>query len=341
MGTRGTQLTLATRGSSVGRRQAAMVTERLAERRIGAEVVEADGDLFERVRAGDCDAAVHPLGDIDPADLVVAAVLERGSAGDALVTPDGTRLADLPAGATVGVSSPRRRAQVLAERPDLDVERLEGSVDERVERLLAPARKREYQRRLEAAGELDTPDDTDEETDREYDRTPEEWFDDLAEVERRALEREVDREYDAACLSMAALDWGGLRSSLAVEALDTGSFVPAPGQGIVAVTAPDGETAARIHDAIDHPPTRVVATVERAVLAELGGSHAPVGVHARLQGAVVTTTVRALSPDGTESVTGTRELPVERHAEAAREFAADLADRGARALVERAGATGR
>jgi len=315
-----------------------MVTEQLAGRRIGTEVVEDDAP-FERVRTGDCDAAVHPLGGIpDPADLVVAAVLERGVAGDALVTPDGTRLADLPAGATVGVSSPRRQAQLLAERPNLAVERLEGPVEERVERLLAPARKREYQRRLEAAGELDPPD---EETDREYDRTPEEWFDDLAEIERRALEREVDREYDAACLSMATLEWGGLRRSLAAEALDTGSFVPAPGQGIVAVTAPDGETAARVHGAIDHPPTRVVATVERTVLSELGGDRAPVGVHARLQGAVVTTTVRALSPDGTESVTGTRELPVERHAEAAREFAADLADRGARTLVERAGATGR
>lgn len=333
MGTRGTELRLATRGSSVGRRQAGIVTERLAERRIGVEVVE-DDDPSERARAGDCDAAVCPLGDLPtgPTDLVVAAVLERGSAGDALVTPDGTRFADLPAGATVGVSSPRRRAQLLAERPDLTVERLTGPVGERVERLLAPAREREFQRRLEAAGELDGEGD---DIDREYDRTPDEWFEALAEIERRALEREVDREFDAACLSMAALDWSGLRRSLAVEALDTRSFVPAPGQGIVAVTAPDGGTATRIHDAIDHPPTRVVATVERTVLAELGGDNAPVGVHARLQGAVVTTTVRALSPDGEESVTGTRELPVQRHAEAAREFAADLADRGAVSLLER------
>ena len=370
MGTRGTDLELATRGSTLARRQAGMVTQRLAERRIGVDLVEVEttGDqlqdelihrlgttgafvrsLDERVLAGDLDGAVHSMKDMpteQPDDLVVAAVLERGPPGDVLVTPDGTSLRDLPRGATVGTSSLRRQAQLLAERPALEIEGLRGNVETRVEKLLAPERKREYQRRLEAAGEFDSDGEADGASDADsdsqdgsagYDRTPAEWFEDLSEIERRALEREVDEEYNAICLAAAGLEWSGLLEHLEVEHLDTRSFVPAPAQGVVAVTARDGETAERIHSAIDHPPTRVAATVERTVLAELGGGcAAPVGVYARLQGAVVTTTVRVLSRDGTEEVTETRELPVERHVEAAVAFAADLADRGAADLVERA-----
>ena len=361
MGTRGTGLELATRGSELARRQAGTVTQRLAERRIGADLVEVEttGDqpgttgacvhsLDRRVLAGELDGAVHSMKDMpteQPDELVVAAVLERGSAADVLVTPGGTRLDGLPAGAVVGTSSLRRQAQLLARRPDLDIVGLRGDVDTRVERLLAPTLQREHRRRLEAAGEFEgaETDDTgdsggDTDTDgREYEQTPEEWFDSLTEVERRALGREVDTEYDALCLAAAGLERSGLERGLATERLDPRSFVPAPAQGAIAVTAVDGETADRIHDAIDHPPSRVAVTVERTVLAELGGgSVAPVGVYARLQGSVVTTTARVLSRDGTEEHSATRELPVERHAEAAAAFGADLAADGATKLVEQA-----
>lgn len=360
MSARGGKLELATRGSEFARRQASTVTRKLAERRITAELVEVEttGDqpreelvhelgitgafvrsLDERVLAGELDGAVHPMKNMptdQPDELVVAAVPERGSAGDVLVTPDGTALSDLPGGATVGTSSPRRRAQLLADHPDLEMVGLRGNVDTRVEKLLAPTRQREHERRLEAAGELHNEGD-DAATDREYDRTPQEWFEGLSEIERRALGREVETEYDAICLAAAGLERTGLLEPLPVERLDPGSFVPAPAQGAVAVTALDGETAVRVHDAVDHPPTRVEVTVERTVLSELGGDCvAPLGVHARLQGAVVTTTARVFSRDGTETVQGTRKLPVESHAEAATAFAADLVDRGAAELVERA-----
>ena len=361
MGTRGTGLELATRGSELARRRAGTVTQRLAERRIGADLVEVEttGDqpgttgacvhsLDRRVLAGELDGAVHSMKDMpteQPDELVVAAVLERGSAADVLVTPGGTPLDGLPAGAVVGTSSLRRQAQLLARRPDLDIVGLRGNVGTRVERLLAPTLQREHRRRLEAAGEFEgaETDDTgdsggDTDTDgREYEQTPEEWFDSLTEVERRALGREVDTEYDALCLAAAGLERSGLERGLATERLDPRSFVPAPAQGAIAVTAVDGETADRIHDAIDHPPSRVAVTVERTVLAELGGgSVAPVGVYARLQGSVVTTTARVLSRDGTEEHSATRELPVERHAEAAAAFGADLAADGATKLVEQA-----
>jgi hydroxymethylbilane synthase len=366
MSARGMELELATRGSHLARRQANTVTQLLAERRITAELVEVEttGDqlreelihrlgttgafvrsLDERVLSGELDGSVHSMKDMpteQPDELVVAAVPERGTPGDVLVTPNGTPLADLPEAATVGTSSLRRGAQLLADRPDLDIAGLRGNVDTRVEKLLAPARQREHERRLAAAGELDEEatdgsDEADAETDGEFDRSPQEWFEGLSEVERRALGRDVDTEYDAICLAAAGLERSGLLDGVPVERLDPRSFVPAPAQGAIAVTALEGETARRIHSAIDHPPSRVEVTVERAVLAELGGGCvAPVGVHARLQGAVVTTTARILSRDGTEEVCETRELPVERHAGAAAEFAADLATEGAAELVERA-----
>jgi len=366
MSARGMELELATRGSHLARQQANRVTQLLAERRITAKLVEVEttGDqlrdelihrlgttgafvrsLDERVLSGNLDGSIHSMKDMpteQPDELVVAAVPERGTPGDVLVTPNGTPLADLPEAATVGTASLRRGAQLLADRPDLDIAGLRGNVDTRVEKLLAPARQREHERRLAAAGELDEEgtdgsDETDVETDGEFDRSPQEWFEELSEVERRALGRDVDTEYDAICLAAAGLERSGLLDGLPVERLDPRSFVPAPAQGAIAVTALEGETAQRIHSAIDHPPSRVEVTVERAVLAELGGGCvAPVGVHARLQGAVVTTTARILSRDGTEEVCETRELPVERHAGAATEFAADLAAEGAAELVERA-----
>jgi hydroxymethylbilane synthase len=354
---RGTTMRLATRGSDLARRQAGTVKERLQQRRLTVELVEVEttGDqlreelihrlgttgafvrsLDQQVIDGELDAAVHSMKDMptdQPDDLVVAGIPERAAATDVLVTPDGTSLSDLPRGATVGTSSLRRGAQLLAERDDLTIEPLRGNVDTRVEKLLAPSLTGEYTARLDAA-EADEDDDAEYP---DYDQTVEEWFDGLAEIERRALERDVDVEYDAICLAEAGLDRSGLLHHVAYQRLDPAEFVPAPGQGAIAVTALDGETAERIHDVVDHPPTRVETTVERTILAELGGGCvAPVGIHGRLQGEVVTTTVRVLSKDGSEEVTATRDLPVQRHAEAAREFAADLAEQGAKRLIEEA-----
>ncbi len=374
MSDRGRTVRVGTRGSDLALRQAATVKEILERRRLSVELVEVEtrGDqlrdelihrlgttgafvraLDEKVLSGEIDAAVHSMKDVptdQPDELVVAGIPERGPAADLLVTPDGRGLDELPDGATVGTSSLRRRAQVLAARPDLEVEGLRGNVDTRVEKLLAPVLQREHEARLEAAD--GTTDDTDENGDgkgkdegareddtegAEYERTVEEWFDDLAEIERRALEREVDAEYDAIVLAEAGVTRSGLDHHVPHVRLDPTEFVPAPGQGALAVTAVDGELAEQFHEILDHPPTRVAVTVERTVLAELGGGCvAPMGVHARLQGEVVLAAVSVLAQDAGRTVTATRELPVERHAEAARAFAADLADRGAAELVEEA-----
>ena len=70
-----------------------------------------------------------------PEGLVIAAVLDRADARDALVTAKAAGLDDLPRGARVGTSSLRRQAQLLAARPDLNIETLRGNVDTRLRRL--------------------------------------------------------------------------------------------------------------------------------------------------------------------------------------------------------------
>ncbi|WP_255194825.1 hydroxymethylbilane synthase [Halorarius litoreus] len=345
-----TEIRLATRGSHLAMRQAAAVQEALSTRRRSVDLVEVstEGDrvrdelihrlgktgafvraLDERVLEGDCHGAVHSMKDMPtefPDGLVVAGVPERAAPGDVLVTPDGATLDELPDGAVVGTGSLRRRAQLLAARPDLDIEPIRGNVDTRVEKLLAPSLQREHERRVDA----------EESGDASYQETVEPWFEDLSEIERTALEREVDTEFDALVLAEAGLDRAGLLHHLEYQRLDATEFVPAPGQGAIAVTAVDGEDADHINH-IDHSRTRVETTVERTVLAELnGGCVAPIGVHATLRGSYVHTVARVLNRDGTEEVKETRDLPVERHPSAARKFAADLADRGAADLVAEA-----
>jgi hydroxymethylbilane synthase len=71
-----------------------------------------------------------------PDSLVLGAILERGDSRDALVVRDGgDGLSGLASGARVGTSSLRRRAQLLAVRPDLEVLDLRGNVDTRLRKL--------------------------------------------------------------------------------------------------------------------------------------------------------------------------------------------------------------
>lgn len=129
LGTRGSDLALAQARSVAGKLDAEIV------------VVEsgADRDFVSALRAallaGDVDAAVHSYKHLPVADadgLVIAAVPKRGDARDALCARDGLALDDLPPGARVGTGSPRRRAQLLARRRDLDVREIRGDVASRL-----------------------------------------------------------------------------------------------------------------------------------------------------------------------------------------------------------------
>jgi hydroxymethylbilane synthase len=345
---------LATRGSDLALRQATQVQSRLSDHRIEADLreVQTQGDRIEDALIQDLgktgafvreldrlvmdesvDGAVHSMKDVpteEPEEIVIAAVPARGPIGDVLVSPERDTLNELPSGAVVGTSSLRRGAQLQSRRPDLTIEPLRGNVDTRLEKALAPTLQDEHEARLEAEENEDVaPPDS---------QSAEEWFDSLAEIERAALGREVEAEYDAIVLAKAGLVRSRLLDAVPTHDLPVETHVPAAGQGALAVAAHEGtEVAEAIHTALDHPPTRVATTTERVVLEALGaGCVAPLGVHATLQGDVVQTTVQVLSQDGSEELTERRALEVESYAEDAGAFAADLADRGAAELIEEA-----
>ncbi len=86
---------------------------------------------------GEIDVAVHSLKDVTVTlekHLVLAAYMPREDPRDCLIGPAAT-LADLPPGAVVGTSSLRRRAQVLACRPDLRPVTFRGTVQTRLRKL--------------------------------------------------------------------------------------------------------------------------------------------------------------------------------------------------------------
>lgn len=146
---------IGTRGSALALAQAQTVASRL-----GAElvVIESEGDrstaslaslggagvfaaaLREALLAGEVDAVVHSFKDLPTAPtpgLSIGAVPARVDARDALCARDGLTLAALPAGSRIGTGSPRRRAQLLSRRPDLDVIDVRGNVDTRLGRVTA------------------------------------------------------------------------------------------------------------------------------------------------------------------------------------------------------------
>lgn len=155
------KLTIATRKSRLALWQAEHVAARLRELHPGRTVellplstrgdelldrslAEVGGkglflkELERAMQAGEADLAVHSLKDM-PVELepgfALAAVLERADPADALVSPQYDSLDALPAGARVGTSSLRRRAQLEALRPDLHIGNLRGNVNTRLAKL--------------------------------------------------------------------------------------------------------------------------------------------------------------------------------------------------------------
>jgi hydroxymethylbilane synthase len=222
-------LRVGTRGSALALAQARWVAARLPGETELVEIATA-GDA--QPGAGDksrwtaalewallhdaIDIAVHSAKDV-PGELAegtaIVAVPPRADAHDVVV-------GDLRPGARVGTSSLRRRAQLLASRPDLEVVELRGNVDTRLRKL-------------------------------------------------------ADGEVDALVLAAAGLARLG-RSDVAAVPLEGDMFVPAAGQGFLAVQALAGSSLAAVDDADAH----AALDAERAVVARLGAScHTPVGVN--------------------------------------------------------------
>jgi len=95
-------------------------------------------ELDEALLQRRVDFAVHSLKDVPsklPEGLALAAVPKREDPSDALVAHPPRPFSELPQGARIGTSSPRRKAQLLAARPDLSVLEARGNVDTRIRRL--------------------------------------------------------------------------------------------------------------------------------------------------------------------------------------------------------------
>lgn len=93
------------------------------------------GALRAALLAGDCDLVVHSLKDLPTAPepgLEIGATPKRADARDALCARDELTFDTLPEGARVGTGSPRRVAQILARRPDLEVVDIRGNIDTRL-----------------------------------------------------------------------------------------------------------------------------------------------------------------------------------------------------------------
>jgi hydroxymethylbilane synthase len=144
-------LRLGTRGSPLALRQAELVAEAIGGE-VETVVLRTGGDLGvgadkrrwvdtieAALLAGEIDLAVHSAKDL-PAELAqgleIAASPAREDPRDALCG-GAAAVGALPAGARVGTSSLRRRAQLLALRDDLDVVDLHGNLDTRLARLAA------------------------------------------------------------------------------------------------------------------------------------------------------------------------------------------------------------
>jgi hydroxymethylbilane synthase len=152
IGTRGSDLALAQAHWTAGALEAAVPGIR-----VEITIIKSRGDQVQNVPLtqlggkgvftkelenalldGSIDLAVHSLKDLPtdlPRGLCVAAVPEREDPRDALVTREGGGLDSLPAGAVVGTSSLRRKALLLARRPDLVMRDIRGNVPTRLKKL--------------------------------------------------------------------------------------------------------------------------------------------------------------------------------------------------------------
>lgn len=155
-------LRIATRGSELALWQARFVADQLRPwlepRAVDLVVLETTGDVQQvssltqiggqgvftkeiqrAVLDGRADLAVHSLKDLPTTatpGLELAAVPPRAPTGDAFISHKYKRFADLPHGARLASGSPRRRAQLWQQRPDLRIDDLRGNVDTRLRKLV-------------------------------------------------------------------------------------------------------------------------------------------------------------------------------------------------------------
>lgn len=95
-------------------------------------------ELDEMLLADEADIAIHSAKDLPyplPVGLEIIALTRKLDGSDSLVVGEGlpTRLSDLPKGAVIGTSSPKRKQELEALRNDLTVKSIRGTIEERIE----------------------------------------------------------------------------------------------------------------------------------------------------------------------------------------------------------------
>ncbi len=200
---------------------------------VGVFVKELEAALLRQ----EIDLAVHSLKDLPSKisdGLSIGAVIRRGDTRDALVNKWRLPLAELPQGARIGTGSPRRSAQLLAIRPDIQVLPMRGNVPTRLQK---------------ASGE----------------------------------------EYDGAVLAMAGLR-RLQREDEAVQVFEPEQFVPAPGQGALAVQIRSNDEEMRqLVEPVQDADAAMSVTAERTLLSLLGaGCTAPFGAYAEISAQTLT-----------------------------------------------------
>ena len=144
---------IGTRGSKLATTQAGHVRDWITDNGTPSElhIVTTEGDinmapverigvgvfthaLREALHAQECDIAVHSFKDLPtaPDERFHLIVPKREDNREALIARDGLTLDELPQGAKVGTSAPRRIAQLKALRPDLDIRPLRGNIETRM-----------------------------------------------------------------------------------------------------------------------------------------------------------------------------------------------------------------
>ncbi|MEP6491446.1 MAG: hydroxymethylbilane synthase [bacterium] len=243
-------LIIATRVSELALRQARQVQAMLVERGVESELktyrTTGDKRLNEALSAigakglftkeletdlakGKVHCCVHSLKDLPtemPPGLEIIALLPREDPRDVLIVNErvgGGSLAELPPGTRVGTSSLRRRAQLLAARPDIDVVELRGNVPTRIQKV-------------------------------------------------------DEGQVHAAILAAAGLHRLGVRQHITAY-LDAPAWLPAAGQGAIAIQIRSDDTETRdLLATLGDPDTMVDVSAERAFLAALeGGCQVPIG----------------------------------------------------------------
>ncbi|MFQ4149143.1 hydroxymethylbilane synthase [Arthrobacter sp. LAPM80] len=281
---------IGTRGSKLALSQTQQITDQLSA--VGGfdahiNVIKTDGDILTgplsqmggtgvfaaELRAAVLDSrvdvAVHSLKDLPTAavpGLALAAVPARADARDALCSRDGLTLAELPQGARVGTGSPRRAAQLLAARSDLDIVDIRGNVDTRLARVAGLPGNPEAEVVAGKTGDLDAVV--------------------LAAAGLSRIGRlEAVTEFLDTDVMLPAPGQGAL--ALECRSADT-DLAGVLGQSLAAV---------------DDTDTRLAVTAERALLARLeAGCSAPVGAHAHRKGSMLYLETVVLSLDGTRSM---------------------------------------